>query len=137
MKIAMRYAEALFELARERGVLEQVTDSFERMMKILADHEDLFKMIAHPLVEKEEKKATLEQLTTGMEEEMTNFLMVVVDNKREGALPQIYEDFLDLVREAENRTLCEVRAPYSLDEAELAELKQNLAAMTQGDIELS
>jgi F-type H+-transporting ATPase subunit delta len=48
--LAARYADALFDLARDEGGLDQVSASLDALARLLDDTPDLQRLIASPLV---------------------------------------------------------------------------------------
>jgi F-type H+-transporting ATPase subunit delta len=94
--LAGRYARALFELADERRALDQVAADLNAMSAMLAESDDLRRMIRSPVLSRAEQgkaiaaigdQAQLSPLTR-------NFLGLLAANRRLFALPEIAAAFL-------------------------------------------
>ncbi|ACB86394.1 ATP synthase F1 subunit delta [Natranaerobius thermophilus] len=136
MIIPKRYAEALFQLAKEREKINEITQSFNQLIERLRSNEEVFKLLSYPVVDIAEKKQVADELTADLEQEIRDYLKVLIDNKRTDELAEIHDTFLDLVRTEENRTLCEVKTPIPLDEDELKKIQDLLAQMSEGEVEI-
>jgi hypothetical protein len=87
-----KYAEALFELAKEAGKLTLIKDELVAVKKVLDGNERLKDIIFHPGINKEEKKQILARVFGAQLSKTTmNFLMLVIDKKRERLIGQICE----------------------------------------------
>ncbi|OWZ84603.1 ATP synthase F1 subunit delta [Natranaerobius trueperi] len=136
MSIASRYAEALFQLSKEEERLAEVSDSFSALIESISDNDDFFQIVSHPLMDINEKKQLIQELTEQLEPEFQNFMMVVIDNKREKDLFDMYESFSRLVREEQNITLCEIRTATNLDDEDINSLSQTLSELSSGEVEI-
>ncbi len=86
------YATALFELAAEKGAIDDIETGLASVVKSLDDKTlDFF---LHPGVAKEEKKDIIRTLS--FPEVLLDFLCVLIDNNRISALPVILEDYRKL-----------------------------------------
>ncbi|PPR79425.1 MAG: ATP synthase subunit delta, partial [Alphaproteobacteria bacterium MarineAlpha2_Bin1] len=74
--ISKRYAEALFELAAERGAVDRVGEDLEHITKMLHESVELSHMINSPIISKEDQINTMSELTerTGMDVLSRNFV---------------------------------------------------------------
>lgn len=127
--IAERYAEALFELAqelRQEARFGGILDDIEEMAK---EHPDFSRIIQHPVIKREDKKAMLEALfASSIPKELLSFLQLLVDKKRENYLREIIAQYRHLLN-AHNQTITTeviTAAPMLKKSQEI--LKQNLEA---------
>ena len=65
-----------------------------------------------------------------------NLLNLLVDKRRAGVLPQVYEEYERLVRSFQNIALATAVTAVPLDAAQQAALERSLEARTGKDIEL-
>ena len=76
---AKTYGDSLFELALEENKLDMLMDEAEFVLKVLAENEDLLKLMTHPKVSKEEKEQIIENIfKSKASDEMTGFLLIVI-----------------------------------------------------------
>jgi F-type H+-transporting ATPase subunit delta len=122
-----KYAEALFELAREAGNLSLVKDELLAVKKVLDGNERLKDIVFHPGINKDEKKLIMRQVFGDRLSKTTmNFLMLVIDKKRERIIGQVCEIFAEKVDDAQGIKKITVETAYPLDPAEKEKLKSQL-----------
>jgi F-type H+-transporting ATPase subunit delta len=79
--VALRYATALFELARERGALDAVAADVERVAKLAADPER-GAWLTDARLSAAAKRERLERLAADLHPLTANFLRLVSDKRR-------------------------------------------------------
>ena len=119
------YARALFEAAQEKGRLEPVRDQLEQVVTAAAEVPELRELLRNPQLDPRGRAAALEDVLAGGDELLRNFLLVLVDKGRIGALELIAEEFERLVAEAEGVLSAELTTAIELsDDDERRLLKQ-------------
>lgn len=122
-----KYAEALFELARDAGTLTQVKEELLAVKKVLDGNERLKDVVFHPGINKEEKKAVISEIFASKLSKMVmNFLMLIVDKKRERLIAQICTIFAEKVDDEQGIKKITIETAYPLDPAEKAKLTGQL-----------
>jgi F-type H+-transporting ATPase subunit delta len=106
-EIARVYAEALFEVAREKGKLDAIRDQLGQFVAVLAGDRDLQIFFFSPYFSSGEKREGLERAVSGAEPELINFLELLIDKHRMPVIFRLRAKFDELWAE-ENRLL-EVR----------------------------
>lgn len=98
-KITVRYAKALFELAREKKVTEAVKKDMAYIQIIAKSVEDFQFLIESPII-KSSKKQEIFRLMFGksVEKITLDFLFLILKNRREVYISDIARNFLDLAR---------------------------------------
>ncbi|MCF6093223.1 F0F1 ATP synthase subunit delta [Microaerobacter geothermalis] len=98
--VAKRYARALFEVAEQKGKLEEVEKDLTAMLGVLNEHPDLRKLLAHPGLHAEEKKEQMKLIFSGKwTEETENFIFLLIDRRREQVLEQVVEEYTKLANQ--------------------------------------
>ncbi|MCX6258325.1 MAG: ATP synthase F1 subunit delta [Bacteroidia bacterium] len=98
-KIAVRYAKALFLLAKEKNLLEPVRNDINLIYRVIKESEEIHAYFSNPVVKPLAKKQVLHRLFDGRINEMSlNFLSLVTTNKREQHLSDICRNFNDIYR---------------------------------------
>jgi F-type H+-transporting ATPase subunit delta len=116
---ARRYAEAVFDVARETGDYDQWLRAFDVVNQVMADpiaHE----VFVNPAVPSEEKWAALERIFADQPEQVRNLLHILAERDRLGDVEQITLAFRELVNQERGVITAEVTTAVPLD-AELAQ----------------
>jgi len=127
--VARRYARALFDLAQEKGVTEQVDNELQLVTKMIETDGYLRAIMNDVLISPAKKHNLIEKLFGGKVSPLVlNFLNVVVRKRREANLPEIYRAFLDLANEARGVVEVEVRSAFTLPEETIQTLETKLVS---------
>lgn len=125
--VARPYAEAVFRLAREQSKLG-AWSAFLAELASLSRHPDVAAMIADPQVADSQAMALLpEFLGRTLNVEEHNFLILVLQNERFAALPQVADLYESLKAAAENQYDVEVESAFPLSGDQLADLTAHLS----------
>jgi F-type H+-transporting ATPase subunit delta len=136
-QLALRYAEALYELAAEKQALDAVEKELAIVDKTLADYGELATLLYHPQVPVAAKKDTVNKVFgTQVSEYVRNFLLLLIDKRREMALPSIIKEYTVLANKARNIAEAEVTTAVALSDGEQTALKAKLSAVTGKNIVL-
>jgi F-type H+-transporting ATPase subunit delta len=81
-EIARVYAEALFEVARERGKLDQIWEQLGQLVDALQRDRDLQIFFFSPYFSSADKRDGLERAISGAEPELINFCELLIDKHR-------------------------------------------------------
>lgn len=130
-QLAIKYAQALYEVASERGILEQAEEQLALVGSTLRDYEDLANLIYHPRVLPKAKKEVITRVFgQDLAEAVHNFLLLLVDKRRESILPSIIKEFKNLTNEARNIIEAEVTTALPLSDEQHTALAQKLGQVT-------
>jgi F-type H+-transporting ATPase subunit delta len=135
--LALRYAEALVQLAQEHDALAAVESELKLVSAGLAEHRDLAEMFYHPTVPSQAKKETIKQVFGAeVSEIVLHFLLLLIDKGRETVLSAVVKESIRLINAARNIVEAEVTAAIELGEAEQQKLIAKLSALTGKSIVL-
>lgn len=130
-QLALKYAQAVFELAEEQGMLDEIQNQLTMVEETIASHQELATLLYHPRVPAEAKKETINKLFSDeIVEFLYKFLLLLVDKRREALLPAIAKEYMKLANQARNIDEAEVTTAMPLTEAEHAALAAKLSAVT-------
>lgn len=136
-RLAIRYAQALYELAAEQKGLDTIEEQLVLIDQTLSASPDLATLLYHPQVSVEAKKDTIAKVFgTDLNQYVSNFLLLLVDKRRETALPGIIKEFRILANQARNIAEAEVTTAMALAENERTALVAKLSAVTGKNIVL-
>jgi F-type H+-transporting ATPase subunit delta len=97
--ISIRYAKAFLQLGIEKkdllDILYDNSLNFYQLMNELTDFNDFIK---NPIIHNTQKKDVIYKTFSNFHDMMFNFINVIIDNKREKLMKDIFRNFLDLYR---------------------------------------
>lgn len=94
-EIAERYAEALFSLALENNTVEQKKEEAESLLVVLEENPELFSFFRAVKITKQEKKDFIEKaFGPSFDQDMVNFLKLLIDKGRMSQLREMLVGFL-------------------------------------------
>lgn len=118
--IARPYAEAVFELARDRGELEQWDQTLSLLARIATD-EEMERLLGDPRISEDHMAKVFREVAGGqLGKEADRFLDTLFANDRVAYLPDILEIFRELRREAEGEIHAVVTSAVPLSEEQEA-----------------
>lgn len=128
--VARSYAEALFDLALRHEGLEAYGDGIAAVAALLDENPSFRLFLETPRVDASDKKDVLRKAFGGqLPANLVNFLLVVVDKRRQRLLRGIAREFHGLVDEHMNRAHVEVTVARALDEESLGRVAERLSEL--------
>ncbi len=133
---AMNYASALFELAKEENQVEAYKEQLKEIVQTLQSSRELQDVLAHPKIEKEDKKEIARQVfeAKGM---VGNFLMLLLDKNRFSLIEDITQAYTKLANKELGIEVCRCVSAVELSEKQRADLTAMLRKKTGKRIELN
>lgn len=126
--VARRYAHALFEVARDHGRIEEQDAELRRVLATFAENPSLKTAYESRRTSPDRRKAVVGQVFGDLSAHTLNFLYLLVDKQREGALAAIAAEYRALADAAQGIVEVEVRSAVELGDPELGLLEQRLKA---------
>jgi F-type H+-transporting ATPase subunit delta len=126
--LAERYAVALFDLADERRMLDEVASNLRQLRAMLEASSDLTRLIRSPVLSRDQQGAAMGVVAERAELSplVRDFLAVVARNRRLFAVPAMIEAFLTKLAARRGEVNAQVTAALPLTEAQLAALNEQL-----------
>ena len=110
------YARALFEAARDEGRLEPVREQLEQIVTAASEIPEMRELLRNPQLDPRARAAALEDVLSGGDELLRNFLLVLADKGRIAALEEIAQEFERLVAEEEGVLTAELTTAVELSD---------------------
>jgi F-type H+-transporting ATPase subunit delta len=122
--LAGRYASALLDLADEKKALDQVSDDLQTLRSMIAESEDLRRLLNSPVITREEQRQAMSVLMdkAGIGELTRRFVLVVAQNRRLFALPAMIAGYLAELARRRGEITAQVSSARSLSDAQQAAL---------------
>jgi F-type H+-transporting ATPase subunit delta len=129
------YARALFDAAKEKERLSQVHEELSDFVQATREVPELRALLENPEIDHRTKQAALEELLSGGEEHVRNFLLVLVEKGRAPELEEIAREFDALVAAEERRLEVELTTAYELSDAEAKEILSQIESQSGRQVE--
>ncbi|WP_075983183.1 F0F1 ATP synthase subunit delta [Bacillus massilinigeriensis] len=97
--VARRYALALFQIAKEQQLLDQMEEELRVVKETVSDNEDLQAVLKSPKLTKEKKKEILATAFANVNPHVLNTLKLLIDRHRENIISDVAYDFIELSNE--------------------------------------
>ncbi|CCO08432.1 F0F1 ATP synthase subunit delta [Desulforamulus hydrothermalis] len=134
--VARRYAQALYEIARDKNALDTMEQELKGVAEAIEGTRELQKVLYHPQVLPGEKKKLLKALFEGkISAETMNFLGLVVDKRRENYISGIAAEFAALANEARGKVAAEVTSAIQLSDEQKQQLIQVASRLAGKQVE--
>jgi F-type H+-transporting ATPase subunit delta len=136
-EIAQVWARALFEVAREHDLLDQVRDELHAFVDALEQNRELAVFFFSPYFSTEEKKDGLKRAVTGADPVLMNFLEALIERQRMPAIYRIRARYDDLWQDERHLLPVTVTSATPLDESTVSGIGKRIGEQTQRTVELS
>jgi F-type H+-transporting ATPase subunit delta len=136
--IAGRYAQAVFDLAREENLLPAVEADIQGLEGALADSADLRDLIASPIYSREEQAAGIAAIgqRMGLSPVMLNTLGLMAQKRRLFVLPQLLQVLRTLISQARGEVAAEVVSAQPLTPDQAQRLADQLSQSASKAVQL-
>ena len=136
-EIAQVYARSLFEVAKERGVVDEVREQLGQFCDALNKNRELQVFLFSPYFSTEEKKQGLDRMIEDADPTFMNFLQALTERHRMPAIFRIrgrYEGYWD----EEHKLLpVAVTSAVSLNKSTINSIGERIGEQTGLEVELS
>lgn len=131
------YAEALFEVGRDKGKLDSLQQQLGEFADAVDRNHELQVYFFSPYLSSEEKVQGLERAITGAEPELINFLELLVDKHRMPEIFRIRREFEELWKHENRRIDVTVTSAVELDSSVVEKIGQEVERQTGEKVDLS
>jgi F-type H+-transporting ATPase subunit delta len=127
MAVAHRmYARALYEAARDQGRVDVVRAELAELAAAMEETPELEAFLSNPQLDPAAKASVLEEVTSGADPIVSNFVRVVASKGRAGQLRPITDELEAIVDREQGRIGVELTTAYELDDAETAAIVRRI-----------
>lgn len=134
-KVAIPYAEALFQLSKSLQLLEKTKEDLNVVLTTIKNNNQLESFLANPLVITKAKKNVLYELFVNqVSAHVLNFLFILITRRRINLFNSIVSCYINLVNQLDLVTLVEVYSVIPLNENQKQVLESKLKTITSSKI---
>lgn len=137
-KLARRYAKALFELAIEMKLVEQVYADAELIINVCKENKEFVVMLRSPIIKDVKKLAIIKDIFEKNLNELTyKFLVVIARNNRESIIQEISEQVVELYQEYKNIVPVNLTTAIRLDKVTRQKILDLLSEKSDATVQLT
>lgn len=130
--ISKTYGEALFELAAEEQKLDVLFEEAKTVLDVLRENADFGKLMKLPKISKADKvKIAEEVFKNRVSNELSGFIVLMVEKERYDALESTLTYFIDRVKEEKHIGVAFVTTAHALDKQTQEKIKNRLLETTK------
>ena len=135
-EIAIRYARALFDLADEQDLLDDIASDLAQLMAMVEQSSDLQRLLRSPILGRDEQGQAMAGILEAMEaNELTRrFVGLIARNRRLFVLTDMIRGYLDELARRRGEITAEVTAPKELSESQTTALRDALQRKLGGTV---
>jgi F-type H+-transporting ATPase subunit delta len=138
MMIAQSWSKALLELVVAAGELAQTRTQLTELAHQVSQSEDLRTVFSNPTITVGERKKVVQELAvgSGWSRTMKNFMLLLTDRRRLGAVGAIAASFEGLADKHEGIVRARVSVASELTDTQMSSLVEALAKLTGKRVEV-
>ncbi|MCL2767708.1 MAG: ATP synthase F1 subunit delta [Synergistaceae bacterium] len=136
-ELSIRYANALFELSTENGILKE---SIEQAIFLRTElqNDECKRIVAHPRISTANKCEFFSNAFSGaINEHLLGFLYLVTARNRENFLIPALTAFIDMGNNYFRKTTAKITSATELDEGQISALKELLSKKLNKHVDIS
>ena len=136
--IAKRYASALVELAEEKRAVAAIKNDMAAFVGAVDAQPAMHKLFTSPVFTPDNKKAVIQELagTLKMQPTTRRFIEHLAETGRIRYVKDVYEAFLEIIAERQNRAAVRLTTAVSINSGDLADIKKKLEALTGKQVDI-
>jgi F-type H+-transporting ATPase subunit delta len=136
-EVARVYAEALFEVAKEKGKLDEIGEQLGEFVDALDGDRDLQVFFFSPYFSSAEKIEGLKRAIDGADPELVNFLGLLIEKNRMTEIFRVRRQLEQLWKQENKRIDVTVTSAVELDPAVVEKIGEEIERQTEQKVELA
>ena len=135
-EIARVYADALFEVAKEKDELDEIHDQLGEFADALNESRDMRTFFFSPYFSSAEKRDAIRSAVSGASEEFINFLELLAEKHRMPAIFRIRDRYDEFWAEAKRRLEVTLTSAVELDDKIVDEVRKQVERQTDREVDI-
>jgi F-type H+-transporting ATPase subunit delta len=137
-KISVRYAKALFSIAVEQKLLDEVKNDVDLIYQTIGNVPELKSVLGNPVFKTSDKLGLFKEIFAGKVNSITfSFLKLVLSNNRESYLESISRNFLALYRINAGYKSAVISSAFALDSVTVEQFRQLIRNKFKTEVEIT
>lgn len=128
------YATALFCLAEEENILDEVFASLSNIKKCFEDNKEYIDLLISPAISVEERVDIFSRTFSEENERTLAFMCLLIEKNRLAEFFEIYSEFDGLLKARKNVANAKIESAVELDDAQKARLVEAIEKKTNSKI---
>ena len=122
-----RYALALYEVAEEKGKVDEYIQELEEICNLIDTNQDFYNIIKHPQISTTKKKEIFKSIfKNNLDDDILSFLLLLIDKDRILYLREKLDAMEKIKLERNNTVIAKVKSVIPLTKEEVSKLKDKL-----------
>jgi F-type H+-transporting ATPase subunit delta len=134
---AHAYADALFEVAKEKGKLDAIRDQLAQLTDAVDGNRELQVFFFSPYFSSAEKIDGVKRAISGADPEFVNFLELLIEKGRMTEIFRIRREFEELWKKENRRIDVTVTSAVELDPAVVGKIGEEIGRQTGQEVDLA
>jgi len=134
--IAERYAKALFELALENKVLEEVYKDMNGLAELIRESRQLKLFLRAPIINPGKKRSVMAEILKGLNPVTVAFINLLVSKRRESVIPEIVVQFIEQYNTYRNIIILRIKSAVPLNTELRSQIEKVMSGFTRANIEI-
>lgn len=137
--IAGRYAQALFDLVRDSGGIDTLSNQVDELAQAFESSDDLRDLTVSPLYDRQGQEAAIGAIAAKMElsPELANTLRLLARNRRLFTLPQFLAKLRGLIADERGEVTADIVSAQELSDEQKSRLADTLARKSGKKVKLN
>ena len=129
--VAKVYADALFEVALSKGMLDEVYEEIVSIRDIFSEHNELKDILKSPMISAEDKKDVIKNLFSDrLSSEVYGLILQLIEKHRQSELMRVCAYLIDEIKEYKKIGKAYIISAYELGADERKSIEDRLLATT-------
>jgi F-type H+-transporting ATPase subunit delta len=126
--VAKRYALALFQIAKEKQLLEQMEEELRVVKEVVSQNKDFSNVLKSPKLSIQKKIEFVKQVFSALNPNVQSMIMLLVERHRQDLIIEIAEQFITLANDEKGVAAATVTSIRPLTDEESKALSATFAA---------
>jgi F-type H+-transporting ATPase subunit delta len=136
-RLAHRYAKALFDLAVEQNIVDQVYQDAILIKDVCQENKSFLHLLASPIIKTDKKQAIVREIFSKHIHKVTSsFLQIIIKKRREYYISQIVLQYIDHYKAYKSIEVISITSANTLDETTREKILKKLKTFITKEIEL-
>jgi len=136
-RIPQRYAKALFDLAVEQNIVENVYNDVLLIKGVCDTNKDLLHLLGSPIIKSDKKQSIIKEIFQKQIHQITlTYLLIITKKRREFYISQIAKKFIDFYKDYKGIEVISIYSATQLDQTTRQKILNKLKTFINKEIEL-